>query len=61
MPTMITGTRNTHNILAAKRVVDMSNEIALLEPNAAPLTVLMKRIDGKKKTAINPKYNWIKS
>jgi len=59
MPTMITGTRNTHNILAAKRVVDMSNEIALLEPNAAPLTVLMKRIDGKKKTAINPKYNWM--
>ena len=54
---MITGARNTNNILAAKRVVDMSNEIALLEPNAAPLTVLMKRIDGKKKTAINPKYN----
>jgi len=59
MPTMITGARDTNNILSAKRVVDMSNEIALLEPDAAPLTVLMKRIDGKKKIAINPKYNWM--
>lgn len=56
---MISGLRNTNNILADKRVVDMSKEIALLEPNAAPLTVLMKRIEGKKKIAINPKYNWM--
>jgi len=56
---MITGTRDTNNILAAKRVVDMASEIALLEPDAAPLTVLLKQMAGKKKTAINPKYNWM--
>lgn len=56
---MIDGSRDTANILQDKRVVDMAKEIALLEPNAAPLTVLLKQVEGKKKEAINPKFNWI--
>ncbi len=59
MPTMITGSRDTINIQQAKRVVDMAKEIALLEPDKAPITVLLKKMAGRKKEAINPEFNWM--
>lgn len=59
MPTMITGTRGSANIQQARRVVDMSKDIALLEPDAAPLTVLLKQMDGKTREAINPEFKWL--
>lgn len=37
----------------------MSNDIALLEPDATPLTVLLKRMEGKKSIAINPSFKWL--
>ncbi len=56
MPTILTGNRNTYNINQDQRVIDMAKEIALLEPNAAPLTVLLKQIDGKSRAAISPEF-----
>jgi hypothetical protein len=56
---MISGSRDTANIQAAKRVVDMANEIALLEPDAAPLTVLMKRAQERVKETINPEFKFL--
>lgn len=55
----VTGVRNTANITQAKRKIDMSNTIALLQPSATPLTTLLKRIKGKTQPAINPKYSWL--
>ncbi len=52
----ISGVRSTANINQDQRVVDMHKSIALLEPNAAPLTVLLKQIKGKSKIAINPEF-----
>lgn len=57
MPTIITGQTGTANILADRRKIDMADKIALLDPDAAPFTVLMMRM--KKKVAINPEYNWM--
>jgi len=53
----IAGVRGTGNILAAKRVIDISKKVSVLEPDAAPLTQLTKKLD--KRVAINPKYNWL--
>ncbi|MDK2821846.1 MAG: hypothetical protein PWP31_1811 [Clostridia bacterium] len=38
-------------------VIDMSNDIALLDPSAAPFTALTKRIS--KLTANNPEFSWL--
>lgn len=56
MPNIISGVRNTANINQDQRVIDMRKDIALLEPNAAPLTVLLKSINGKAKVAVNPEF-----
>lgn len=52
----ITGARGTGNVTGALRKVDFSSEIALLQPDAAPLTILSKRL-GKEPTH-NPQYQW---
>lgn len=56
MPTMIGNVRATGNINQDRRVVDMAKEIALLEPDAAPLTVLLKRAKGKTEQTINSTF-----
>lgn len=45
-------------ISADRLVVDMSNTIALLQPSAAPLTALTKRLRYKE-IATNPKFQWL--
>ena len=45
------------NIQAKRIVVDMSNEIAFLEPSATPLVVLTKRMNTK--GCANPKFEWM--
>ena len=45
------------NIAAKRIVVDMSNEIAFLEPSATPLVVLTKRMNTK--ACANPKFEWM--
>ena len=53
----VSGVRGTGNILTAKRVIDISKKVSVLEPDAAPLTQLTKKLD--KRVAINPKYSWL--
>lgn len=53
----ITGARGTSNILADQRRIDMSADIDLLEPDAAPLALLSKRA-GKAATG-NSTFNWL--
>jgi hypothetical protein len=53
----VSGARNTGNVLAAQRVIDMASEISLLEPDAAPLTVVTKRLSSK--AASDPKFSWL--
>lgn len=54
---MITGVRGTGNITQAKRVIDISKKISVLEPDSAPLVQLTKKLE--KKVAVNPKFNWL--
>lgn len=53
----VTGARGTLNVGQAQRKVDMREEILLLEPDAAPLTVFSAR--ARKRPAVNPQYSWI--
>lgn len=55
--TLVTGQRGTTNITQAQRKVDMAEKILLLEPDAAPLTVITKNIS--KKPTGNPKFSWL--
>jgi hypothetical protein len=52
----VTGARGTGNVSQSTRKVDMKAQILLLEPSAAPLTVLSARLntDG----AVNPEFSW---
>ena len=63
MTTMLSGSVTTtgasNYILTNQRVVDMSDKIYLLEPNAAPLYVLVSKLN--KRVAINTKVEWINS
>ena len=45
-------------VLSNQRVIDMSNDIALLEPTDAPLTVFSKRA-GQSESCFNPEYSWL--
>lgn len=54
---MITNQRSTGNVTAIRRVVDIAKKIDVLEPNAAPLTQLTRKIS--KRAAINPAFNWL--
>src|SRR5258706_12871283 len=53
----VTGARGSANISADQRSIDMAERIALLEPDASPLTVLSKRIRTRR--AIDPKFSWL--
>lgn len=55
--TLVTGQRGTTNIEQTQRRIDMAQEILLLEPDAAPLTVITKNIN--KKATVNPKFQWL--
>lgn len=61
MPTMISGTTQGHmqtqSILSNQRVVDMADKIYLLEPNSAPLYVLVSKLN--KRVAINTTVEWL--
>jgi hypothetical protein len=57
----VIGSRDTSNVLAAQRVIDMHKSILLLEPDAAPLTVVTKQIynGARRKAAMDPKFSWL--
>lgn len=56
MPTVASGIRTTKNINQAQREFDVAKQIALLQPDRAPLTSLLRRLQSK--VAINPIFNW---
>ena len=57
--TIVTGDLGTDTINQSQRVIDIDDKITALEPNAAPLTVLTKKL--KKRVAIGPKVEWLES
>ena len=61
MPTIVSNARATaatQGILAVRRIIAMADKILLLEPNAAPLTVLLARLD--KASVPNPAFKVLK-
>lgn len=52
-----TTTKGTGNVLANKLVVDMDDEIYLLEPNKAPLTLILSKL--RKERPDGPKPEWL--
>jgi hypothetical protein len=54
---ILTTAVGNNNILANRIVVDMSETIAFLEPNATPLVVLTKRLNTA--GCHQPKYEWM--
>jgi len=49
--------RSTNNVVATRRVIDIAKKIDVLEPDAAPLTLLTKKID--KRVTVNPEFKWM--
>jgi hypothetical protein len=56
---VVTGTRDTRNITQNKIVVDMSDTIALLQPNAEPFMSFLKIAKRNTEVARNPKFEWL--
>src|SRR3569623_285983 len=52
----VTGARGTGNISQSIRQLDMRKEILELEPNSAPLTVLLGRLSTD--PTVNPEFSW---
>lgn len=51
-------TINTSHLNTDKRLkIDMANDIALLQPSAAPFTVITQKM--KKEVASNPRFEWL--
>lgn len=61
MPTIISAVHGAGNIQSERKVVDMRDTIAYLEPDAAPLTVVLKRAAGKTLAAHNPKFSMLEA
>ena len=57
--TNITGNRNTGNILQNRRVVDMAQQIACLDPNEGPLLSFLKLAKQNTRCVYNPKFEWL--
>lgn len=55
--TIVTAARDTASILSNKRVIDMSNVIANLNPSAAPFTVMLMKL--RKLVCNSPKFEWL--
>lgn len=57
----ISGARLTTNITQERRVIDMRDQIALLDPNEAPFVTILKRIkgDGGTRKVYSPKFEWL--
>lgn len=61
MPTIISARHGTGNIQSERRVVDMAEQIAYLEPDSSPLTVILKRVANKSSPTHNPKFQCLEA
>lgn len=57
--TNITGARTTSNITQNRRVIDMAEKIALLQPNVAPFVTILKKAKKDSRVVYNPKFEWL--
>lgn len=55
----VNGVRTTTNIEQARRVVDMADKIALLDPNESPFVTFLKLASRNKRKVYNPKFDWL--
>jgi hypothetical protein len=59
---IVSGVRDTYNIdtsnQTSKLKIDMSNDIALLQPSATPFITFLKRAKGNTEAATNPIFRW---
>lgn len=55
----VSGTRSTTNILSNKIVIDMSEKIALLEPNETPFMSFLKIAKKNTEAAKSFKFEWL--
>jgi len=51
-------TGGTQGLLAVRRIIDMHEKILLLEPNASPLTTLLRKLD--RQSVFNPDFKVMK-
>ncbi|GIO13540.1 hypothetical protein J19TS2_30950 [Cohnella xylanilytica] len=56
---VVSGVRDTRNITQNKIVIDMSEEIALLQPNEEPFMSFLKIAKRNTQVATNPKFEWM--
>lgn len=56
---VVSGTRDTRNITQNKLVIDMSDTIGLLQPNAEPFMSFLKIAKRNTEAASNPKFEWM--
>lgn len=56
---VVSGVRDTRNITQNKIVVDMSDTIALLQPNAEPFMSFLKIAKRNSEVASSPKFEWM--
>ncbi|AZN43361.1 SU10 major capsid protein [Paenibacillus albus] len=56
---VVSGVRDTANITQNKIVVDMSDTIGLLQPNAEPFMSFLKIAKRNTEVANNPKFEWM--
>ena len=54
---LLTGVRDTSTILGNKQIIDMSNKIAYLEPDEAPLTTFLQQLSREACHAA--KFEWL--
>lgn len=57
MASTMIGVAATNKILSNQLVIDMADKLYLLEPNAAPLYVMVSKLN--KRPAINPVFYWM--
>lgn len=56
----VTGQRHTANVASSQRIVEMHKPILELEPDSAPITVILKSIlnGGRRRPAGDPAFKW---
>jgi len=56
----VTGERMTSNVAQSQRTIDLFPEIMLLEPEAAPITVVLRSIynGGRRRKTNDPMFSW---
>ncbi len=55
----ITGVRTTTNIDQNRRIVDMAEDIALMDPNDSPFVTFLKLAKKDTRVVYNPKFEWL--